>query len=331
MGTQGTPLTAVIVLNYNGQHHLEYCLPSLLATEYPNYELIVVDNNSSDNSIAFVLQHFPDVKLLCSSINRGWSGGNNLGIRYALDNDASYIALVNNDILVHPRWLAEAVRVCEAEPLTGMVGFRLFDTGRPESKLQFKKTLRSWSELDYHPTNNIRGCALFVRAQVFREIGLIDEGYFAYAEENDLEFRARQAGYRLVETNVPVWHCAGGTFKKIPLQAGYLAMRGQLRYAIKHLPLRISLRNFLGLVKLACWPGVDLNKSHPAIRRLRPSSPLVNGWLLLRALAWNALHLPQTLRRRAQDRQRIGATRRLLSQQSACVHKNTNASIDRQS
>ena len=325
------PRVCVIVLNYRGQDHLAYCLPSLLRSEYENWELVCVDNASRDGSVEYVRRKFPQATLLVSQTNLGWSGGNNLGIRYALNNNACYIALVNNDILVHPRWLMEAVRVCESDPLIGMVGFRLFDTGRPEAKTHFEKAVQSWNRLEYHPTDNIRGCALFVRDQVFHQIGLFDESYFAYAEENDLEFRARHTGYKLVETNMPVWHYAGGSFQRIPLQAGYLAMRGQIRFAIKHLPFRTNCHNLLGLIKLTCWPTVDPETAHPAVRRLHPSNPLVNGWLLLRALAWNVLRLPQTFRRRAEDRRRIEAARRLLSQQSPSSQANSHACVDCQS
>lgn len=290
------PRVFVIVLNYNGLRHLRYCLPSLLATDYPNYELVVVDNASTDGSVEYVLCEFPDVTLLRSSTNLGWSGGNNLGIRYALDSGATYVMLANNDIKVDPRWVRVAVDLCEADHRLGMVGYRILAADQ-----DLDRAVDAWHQLQVTPVTGIAGCALFVHSGLFRQIGLIDETFFAYSEEVDLEYRAMRAGYKLVETNVPVWHYGEGSFGAIPLRSGMLAMQSQIHFAIKHMQPLAAMRNILSVAKLAYSPFPPKRPMSPPIRRLRPSNVVVNGWLFLRALAWNVWYLPRTLRRRARD------------------------------
>ena len=290
------PQVFVIVLNYNGLRHLQYCLPSLLATDYPNYELVVVDNASTDGSVEYVQREFPDVTLLRSSTNRGWSGGNNLGIRYALDSGAIYVTLANNDIKVDPRWVRVAVDLCEMDHRLGMVGYRILAADQ-----DLGQAVDAWRHLQVSPVTGIAGCALFIRSDLLRQIGLIDETFFAYGEEVDLEYRAMHAGYDLVETNVPVWHYREGSFGAIPLRSGMLAMQSQVHFAIKHMQPLAAIRNILSVAKLACSPFSPKRPMSPPIRRLRPSNIVVNAWLFLRALAWNVWYLPRTLKRRARD------------------------------
>ncbi|OGO06740.1 MAG: hypothetical protein A2Y73_08450, partial [Chloroflexi bacterium RBG_13_56_8] len=220
------PLVYIIVLNYNGLHHLEYCLPSLLAAEYPNYRVVVVDNASADDSVAHVRSTYPNVELLASPHNAGWSGGNNLGIRHALARGAAYIALANNDIRVDPRWIQEGVKACQEDERIGLVGYRILTSQR-----DFAEAMAQWDAPQIRQVNANPGCALLVRSKLFEGIGLIDETFFAYCEEIDLAYRAARAGYTSVEINVPVWHARGGTFGTIPLRSGYLAMQSQIHFA----------------------------------------------------------------------------------------------------
>jgi len=291
------PRVCIIALNYNGLQHLQYCLPSLLTTDYPNYELVVVDNASTDGSVKYVQREFPQATLLRSPTNRGWSGGNNLGIRYALKSGAAYVALANSDIKVDPRWIRIAVALCEADPLVGMVGYHILAADE-----DLDQAVNAWHQLRVTSVTGIQGCALFIRSDVFRQVGLIDETFFAYGEEVDLEYRAIHAGYKLIDTNVPVWHYGEGFWQHYPLRAGVMAMQGQIHFAIKHMSLLAAIHNILSVARLACSLFPPQRPMSPPIRRLRPSNILVNCWLFLRALAWNAWHLPRTLRQRVIDR-----------------------------
>ena len=118
--SKAEPKVFVVVLNCNGRQHLEYCLPSIGATAYGRMRVLVVDNGSRDDSLD-VARRF-DVEIVENGRNLGWAGGNNVGIRRAIEAGADYVILANNDIKVDPRWIAEAVRLAEAQPDVAVVG-----------------------------------------------------------------------------------------------------------------------------------------------------------------------------------------------------------------
>jgi len=232
-----SPRVFVLVLNYNGKTHLEYCLPSLIGTCYPNYEIVLIDNASVDRSVELTETCFTDVTVIENDTNLGWSAGNNVGIRYALEHGADYIVLQNNDTKVDPRWLRGAVQVCESDSRIGMVGFRMLQEyvrGEDTSGEKFEALSAAWRELECEPADHITGAALFVRAAVFRELGLLDEAYFFYGGEDDLELRARRAGYRMVRINVPLWHYNAGSSRTQPLRFSILALCYDIRRMLKN-------------------------------------------------------------------------------------------------
>lgn len=310
--TVRTPLVCIIVLNYNGREHLTYCLPTLLATDYRPLAIAVVDNASSDDSVPFVEQCFPEVAVLRSPINAGWSGGNNLGIAHARQIGAAYVALANNDIRVDKRWIGVAVSVAEADPRIGIIGFRILEPRGDDEDAGFAQAVSEWPGLQVVEPRWVDGMAMFVRTSLFERIGTIDEDFFAYAEDNDFERRARKAGYRVVATNVPVWHRGQASFGRTPLRAAALQMRNNLRLSLKHDSVSGVIYQVLRHFAKGCLPLVKLDRRDPAARRLRPSNVAVNFALLIYAVAWNLWHLPGTLRRRREDAQRIRATRREL-------------------
>ena len=164
------PLTCVIVLNYNGRAHLEYCLPSIAATEYSPLRIIVVDNASTDDSRSMVTTRFPQIEWLASSLNRGWSGGNNFGIQYAMGMGGRYVVLANNDIRVDPRWLDVAVLAAEEDPRIGIVGFRIVEPRGTDGDAGFTQAVHDWTYSAPRDTNVVDGMAMFVRMAVFEQI-----------------------------------------------------------------------------------------------------------------------------------------------------------------
>ena len=120
------PSVAIIVITFNGRHHLARCLPSLLKTDYPNFRVILVDNASTDGSAEFVSENFPTVSIVRHPQNFGFAKGNNIAIASCLAEGLDYIFLLNDDTeLLAPTWLAAAIRLCEGNPRVGMVGFLL--------------------------------------------------------------------------------------------------------------------------------------------------------------------------------------------------------------
>jgi hypothetical protein len=305
------PFVCILLLNWNGKEHLEYALPSVLATDYPDYELVVIDNASTDGSVEFVRGHFPSVGLKCNRRNLQWAAANNAGIRYAIQRGAKYVALLNNDIKVDPRWLRAAVQVAEERPQVGCIGFRVFNEYRDEDRdgYQFEAAINAWQEIEVTETKHIAGCALFIRTHMFEGIGFFDEVYVAYGEEDDLEKRAVQAGYQMVRVNVPLWHHSMGSWGRMPWHASRLAIRNTLRCAIKNEDLRGVLRTLRLLCNLACNPscGVDMTSFH--YRRLRHRNYLVRCGLLTYAILWNIVYFPQSMFMRVKEENAIRATR----------------------
>lgn len=310
------PDVHVLILNYNGRAHLTYCLPSVLATEYPDFHVLLIDNGSDDDSVAFARAHYPHVEVIENERNLGWAAGNNVGLRRALDRRVAYVALLNDDMRVDPRWLTHAVAVAEANPLIGIVGFDTigeYHLNADPDLTEFKRRQVAWRGLEVAETEHVAGCAMFLRSDLLRDVGLIDGSFFAYGEEDDLQKRAYRAGYRSVRVNVPLWHYNSGSFGKHALRAAILAQRNHVRGMIKGDPPRVALRRFRDMAVFICWPGVEYDRSHAHLRRLRPSVYPVNVSILLYAVLWNLVMLPATLLARRRDEQRVRLARRRLA------------------
>lgn len=308
-GRLESPLVSVVVLNYNGREHLEYCLSSIAETDYPNFHTIVVDNASTDGSVTLVTDLYPWVQLILSDVNRGWSGGNNLGIWAAIQKGAEYIVLANSDIRVDPRWLRSAVDVAEGNPRVGVVGFHVFEPelGSADRDAGFDAACAGWETVGISFPKYVGGMAMFVRAEVFERIGMIDEGFFAYGEENDFQIRARKAGYSIAAINLPVWHYGQGSFGAIPVRAAILQTRNNIRLLIKHSsPQEVIAAGVRHLLN-RCLSAKGVPVQNPVERRLQRFGFPANLFILLYAVLVNILQLPLTLKRRREDERRARA------------------------
>jgi len=243
------PLVSIIVLNWNGMAYLEKCLQSLMSITYPNYEVIVVDNGSSDGSPDMVKKDFKNVTLIANKRNLGFAKGNNVGIEASKGN---LIVLLNNDVVVDPTWLSELVKATVDSPKIGMTsgivlqskpsdvvwssGKRIdvftgitWRIGYGEKFKQIEKV----EDIDY-----FSGCALLVKKQIILKIGLLDEGYFFYGEDADWNFCARRAGFDCEFAPLAiVWHEGSATRKRIPRKGYYWYNRSAFRLYFKHFPL----------------------------------------------------------------------------------------------
>lgn len=303
MADSVSPLVAVVVLNYNGQEHLAYCLPSITATRYPNLRILLVDNASTDGSVEAAAALCPGAVVLRSSSNRGWSGGNNLGIAAAIQMGAKYIILANSDIRVDPRWVDVAVTVAEQNPRIGVIGFDVHepDLGCADRDAGFEQAKLAWHETATSIPLYVGGMAMFVRAQVFKRVGLIDENFFAYGEENDFQIRAQKAGYRVVAVNVPVWHHGQGSFGKMPLHATLLQTQNNIQLLVKHASAKRLAASAVQHVWGRCLAANVPLILTPVERRLRSSGPLANLAILGLATLRVIPLLPSILRRRWED------------------------------
>jgi len=206
----------VIVLNYNGWRDTVECLRSLEEMDYPNYRTVVVDNGSADDSVARIRERFPAIPLIETGKNLGEPGGNNVGIRHALEEGAEYVWVLNNDTVVDPDALGAMVRVAEADPAVGAVGSVLYYMSEPERVQAWGggRVLMWWGTARYlkgpapkESLHYITGGCLLLRSRVLREVGLLDERFFLYWGDTELGFRLRKAGWSLaVAEDSRIWH-----------------------------------------------------------------------------------------------------------------------------
>ncbi|RMH58292.1 MAG: glycosyltransferase family 2 protein [Deinococcus-Thermus bacterium] len=197
------PTVYIIILNWNGWKDTLACLFSLEDLDYPSYEIVVVDNGSTDNSVEEIRKAYPQITLLETGRNLGFAGGNNLGIRYALEKGANYIWLLNNDTVVAPNALTAMVEIAESNPKIGAVGSVLYYMDQPERVQAWgggrislitgrSRHLLSPGELHY-----ITGASLLLRTEALEQVGLLDEGFFMYWEDVDLSLRLQNRGWKL--------------------------------------------------------------------------------------------------------------------------------------
>jgi len=216
------PHVTIIVLNWNGGQEALDCLASLRRVDYPRFEVIVVDNGSEDGSLQTIRKRFPEMTLIEAGTNLGFTGGNNLGIRHALERGSDYLLLLNHDTEVAPDFLTRLVETMETDPRIGIAGPLIYYHQQPEVIWSAGGTIdrrrgearmlgigqredgafRPVREVDF-----VSGCALLVKAPVVTQIGPLDDRFFAYYEEVEWCWRARQAGYRVVVVpQARVWH-----------------------------------------------------------------------------------------------------------------------------
>ena len=205
------PSVAAIVLNYNGREVTLQALESLTAMTYPAFDLVVVDNGSTDGSFEAVTEAFPQVFQVRTEINEGAAAGCNLGIRWAMERDYDYLLILNNDIEVDPGMLTELVAVAQRDPTIGCVGpkeYYYWDRQRIWSaggRLRFRESItreRGDGEIDQgqydrdEEVGYVNGCAMLVRREVVEAVGLWDPIFHLAVEDADFCTRMKSQGYR---------------------------------------------------------------------------------------------------------------------------------------
>ena len=237
------PRISIIVVNWNLPQETLACVHSLSKSSYRNFEVVLVDNASSDNSVGWFNKELSQAVLLTSPVNLGYAGGNNIGIRYALQHQADYILLLNNDTEVHSNLLEKMLWAAQKEPGVGILGPAVYyfddpnriwglgsrhkwwspipiDVGRNQvNKGRFKEFL----EVDY-----VTGCAMWIKATVFFQIGFLDESFFMYYEDAEFCHRARRAGNRIgVVPGATVFHKVSQSSRSFRGKALYYQTRNR--------------------------------------------------------------------------------------------------------
>jgi GT2 family glycosyltransferase len=221
----------IVLVNYNGLPDTLKCLRSLQGVRSTNVSVVVVDNASEEDPTAAVAEQFPWCAVVRNPVNGGWAGGNNTGARYALEHGADLVLLLNNDTTVSPDLVRELTTAAADQPDFGVLGPVIYFMDEPDDVMTdgcvFNRPgyngFFQRKEVPLDPTGPskvtevdiVNGCAMLIRAEVFRRIGLIDERFFLIHEEADFCLRAREAGFRCGVVNRGlVWHKGSSAFKR---------------------------------------------------------------------------------------------------------------------
>jgi len=291
---------SIVIPNFNGRRHLEVCLSSIQNLTYRNFETIVVDNASTDDSVDFIKTNYPRVKLLVNAVNLGFAGGCNVGMRSA---KGAYVALLNNDVEVDPNWLNELVLVAQSDPRIAICASkimmfqnrRVFNSAGGEYDVYGSGHDRGLFEFDHGQFSRREevffacGGAMLVCRDVLQNTGLFDSRYFMYGEDVDLCWRARLGGYKVVYVpSAVVYHKYGGTMEPLKSQRLYLTSRNSLCSILKNYSWKNLAKAFLRFCSLKVVESL-----------LFFVSGRVNAsFAILKAILWNIANLNETWRKR---------------------------------
>lgn len=242
---------SVVILNYNGRHHLERFLGSVVANTSGDAEVVIADNHSTDDSLVWLRLNYPELRVIALDRNYGFAGGYN---RALSEVDSRYVLLLNSDVEVTAGWWQPLVETLDSDPSIAAVAPKLRSVERRD---EFEYAGAAGGYIDYlgYPFCRGRilskverdegqydtsqevfwgsGAALCCRRDCFFEVGGFDETFFAHMEEIDLQWRMQLAGWRIVvEPRSKVYHLGGGTLPASP-QKVYLNHRNNLAMLMK--------------------------------------------------------------------------------------------------
>lgn len=261
--TVTSPELAVVILNFNGLGYLKRFLSSFIQLNYPNFRIYLADNGSTDDSVGYVRQYYPQIELIELKKNYGFAEGYNRALSQI---DADYFAIVNSDLELTPDWAMHLIDYLEANPKTAVCQPKILDVNN-ETHFEYAGASGGYIDLlgypfcrgrildriepDHHQYDTIQpifwasGAACIIRAEAFRKVGGFDGDYFAHQEEIDLCWRLQRAGYSInVIPQSVVYHLGGGTLSYDNPNKVFLNFRNNLATLIKNqsrLPLVIVL------------------------------------------------------------------------------------------
>lgn len=271
-----SPSVAVVILNWNGRKFLEDFLPSVFNSWYNNLQIIVGDNNSTDDSLTYLKETFPLIKIIQNDDNYGFAEGYN---RILAQVEADYFVLLNSDVEVHHNWIKPVIDLMESDDQIAIAqpkiksiinrkdfeyagaagGFldilmypfcrgRIFDTVERDNNQYNDNCEIFWAS----------GCALFIKSAIWKRVNGLDESFFAHMEEIDLCWRVKNLGYKVMYcAKSTVWHLGGGTLAVENPRKTFLNFRNNYYLIRKNLkpskamwviPIRLCL-DFLALIK----------------------------------------------------------------------------------
>jgi len=242
-----SPKVSVIIVNYNGKELLKKCLESLFKVEYENFEVILVDNNSTDRTLEFVTKNYPSIIIIKLDSNKGFAEPNNIGSKIA---KGDYLLFLNNDTIVTPDFISKMIKVVENDKKIGICqSLLLKPDGSIDSSGDFIDKLgivyNSKTKIDeIREISSARGASMLIREKIFDELGGFDEKFFVSFEDVDLSWRAWILGYRviLIPASV-VYHTGGTTIEKMKSEIAFHGFKNQLSMKLTNFELKFAIKN----------------------------------------------------------------------------------------
>lgn len=248
MITGESPLVSILIVNWNGKALLGDCLTSVTSQTYRNYEILVVDNDSTDGSVEYIESKFPSVRIIRNSQNEGFARACNKGM---VCSRGEYIAVLNSDMELDRHWLEELTKPLQNKNVAATTAKALFFDDREKINyaggavnflgFAFPKHFKESNDIDleHETTEYVAGGLSCLRRKVLDKVGLFDEDFFMYFEDVDLSYRITAAGYKLgLAPKAIVYHKAD--FKKMK-DKFYHIEKNRLRFLIKNYSLRTLL------------------------------------------------------------------------------------------
>jgi len=281
------PLVAVIVLNWRKPVETILCLESLSRITYPNAHIIAVDNGSGDESIPLIRQRFPQITMLETGTNLGYAGGNNVGVRWALERGAEFTLILNNDVIVAPSLIEPLIEASRLHPDPIIVAPAICESARPDMVWTIGADIdwrtgapvrrhegedrQEWQKAAPHPVTFAPGMALLAPRAAWERVGLMDEAYFLYYEEADWCLHAIRAGcHILAAPQSCVWHDVEGAAGRTSPAITYYMTRNALRFLDRN---QQRPQRWASKTRVIVWAAIhslsDLRHSHHIRSRAR--------------------------------------------------------------
>jgi hypothetical protein len=293
------PKVIVLTLNYNGKPLLDDCITSYLANDYLNFEIVMIDNGSHDGSEEYVKATYPMVTCIQTGKNLGYSGGFNVGLKYAFENRKADFALItNNDVKVDSKVISSLVEAALEDSLRGFVTGKVYYFDQPETLQSVGKyeDLIRWNgdhigarEIDEGQYNEpserffIDDIFTLVHRDLYENIGGYDTTYFLQCEEYDWQARAKKAGYKMYYTpKAKIWHKESMTLGKSSPLKSYYDARNPLIVIMKHK----SKEFYRKYLRWHFWNIVLMTSARVTIKRFE----IYRAWMIWKgfvsALIW---------------------------------------------
>lgn len=298
------PLVIIVILTFNGKNNIKLCLDSLLLQTYDNMKIIVADNRSTDGTPELVRNEYPSVIMKDNGYNAGFAEGNNLGIELALTYNPKYIMILNDDTESAPTMIEKLVDLMENDESVGICSPKVMEMSDKSKLQQYGVRIDRFG----FPSGNVEdtpdsffsvsGCSMLIREDMIRKIGAFDKEFFIFAEDLDMCWRARIAGYNIkIARESIIYHMGGATISsgyqnetkyKLNKKRIYLRERNTMRAILKNYSstrLSLILPQYLILLLIEFLFSLVWR---PSISIIYPS-----------AVIWNLKNVRSTLRERS--------------------------------